>query len=82
MNSFLHKNGVVTGEITIRMLSNTDKIFETRLGMENRSVFVCFCVCVFRGAPILILGITTVPYIYKKYWLLRYYIHICSTFLC
>ena len=54
MNSFLHKNGIVTGEITIRMVSNTDKIFETKLGMKNRSVFVCFCVYVIRGAPILV----------------------------
>ena len=46
MNSFLHNNGVVTGVITIRMVSNIDKVLETKLGMKNRSVCVCVCVCV------------------------------------
>ena len=38
MNTFLHDNGVVTGEVTIRMVSNTDKVLETRSGVKNRSV--------------------------------------------
>ena len=41
MNCFLHNKGVITGKITIRMVSNTDKILETRSGMRNRSVCVC-----------------------------------------
>ena len=52
VNSFLHNNGIATGEITIRMVSNTDKILDTRSGVKNRSViiicmFVCVSVCVY-----------------------------------
>ena len=36
VNSFLHNNSVAAGEITIRMVSNTDKILDTRSGMKNR----------------------------------------------
>ena len=47
MNNFLRTKGITTGEVTIRMVSNIDKILETRLGMKNRLVPNCFaCVCV------------------------------------
>lgn len=36
VNNFLREHGVVTGELTIRMVSNTDKMLETRSGMRNR----------------------------------------------
>ena len=38
VNTFLRNNGVTTGEVTIRMVLNTDKVLETRSGMKNRSV--------------------------------------------
>ena len=38
MNNFLRSNGVNTGEVTIRVVSNTDKILKTRSGMKNRLV--------------------------------------------
>ena len=78
MNSFLHNNGVASGEITIRMVSNTDKILETRSGMKNRSVFVHPCACVFVGDVATNTGIDISVYYYSKYWLLEC---ICSTFL-
>ena len=36
VNSFLRNNSIASGEITIRMVSNTDKILDTRSGMKNR----------------------------------------------
>ena len=64
VNSFLHNNGVVTGEVTIRMVSNTDKFLETRSGMRNRSVLclsvfvimrlcVCVCTCIGQAGQVL-----------------------------
>ena len=46
MNNFLRSSGISTGEVTIRMVSNTDKILETRSGMKNRLVLISsVCVC-------------------------------------
>ncbi|XP_065885068.1 CREB-binding protein-like isoform X2 [Dysidea avara] len=36
VNNFLHQANVTTGEITIRLVSNTEKTLETRSGMNNR----------------------------------------------
>ena len=62
VNCFLHNNGVITGDITIRMVSNTVKIFETRLGMKNRSVLVHPCACVFVGDVATNTGIDIIVY--------------------
>ena len=35
MNTFLCNNGVATGEVTIQIVLNTDKVLETRLDMKK-----------------------------------------------
>jgi len=36
VNNFLRQSNVNTGEITIRLVSNTEKTLETRSGMRSR----------------------------------------------
>ena len=48
MSMFLYNNDVITEEVIIQMISNTDKVLHTRSGMKNNYhviyVFVCLCV--------------------------------------
>ena len=57
VNKYLHSNGINTGEVAIRMVSNADKILETRPGMKHRLVINCFtyavyiCDCMLENRP-------------------------------